>query len=45
MRNPEPMKIKATRYFMFSPIGWEKTKSKIEKAKSLDSGMRRNDGV
>ena len=31
------MKIQVTRYFMFSPLEWEKAKSKIEKAKSLDS--------
>ena len=38
------MRIKAHRHFMFSLIGWEKAKSKVEKAKFLDSGMRRNDG-
>ncbi|MCY3823799.1 MAG: hypothetical protein OXG62_08020 [Nitrospinae bacterium] len=42
-RNPEPMRIKVIRHFMFSLHGWEKAKSKVEKAKSLDSGMRRND--
>ena len=41
---PELMNMKVIRSFMFSPLGWEKAKNKDEKAKSLDSGMRRNDG-
>ena len=42
-RNPEPIRIKMIRPFLFWLIVWEKAKSKDEKAKSLDSGMRRND--
>ena len=28
------------RYFMFSRLGWQKAKSKNEKTKSLDSGLK-----
>jgi len=30
---------------MFFPIGWEKANNQDEKSKTMDSGMRRNDGA